>query len=94
MRKVKYKQRIKSSKKNSRHKTRNNYAIKNNDTRRNGTRKCKKGETDETIRIRKLTEFVEGHNQIYNLLNKKYKDIQSHFTCKKDDKKDDKKNDI
>jgi len=65
MRKVKYKQRTKSSKKNNRYKTRNNY------TRRNGTRKCKKGETDETIRIRKLTEFVKMQNQMYKLLEKK-----------------------
>ncbi len=88
MRKVKYKQKTKSSKKNTRHKTRNNYVIKNNDARRsNGTRKCKKGETDETIRIRKLTEFVEGHNQMYKLLNKKYEDIKSGLTDKKNHKK-------
>ncbi len=89
MRKVKYKQKTKSSKKNTRHKTRNNYAMKNNDARRsNRTRKCKKGETDETIRIRKLTEFVEGHNQMYKLLNKKYEDIKSGLTDKKNNKKE------
>lgn len=76
MRKVKYKQMTKSSKKNSRHNPRNN-----------GTRKCKKGETDETIRIRKLTEFVESHNKMYNLLDKKYEDIQSNFTYKKNGKR-------
>jgi len=82
MRKVKYKQRTKSSKKNSRHNSRNTSYRRNN-----GTRKCKKGETDETIRVRKLTEFFESNNKMYNLLDKKYEDIKSNFTYKKNGKR-------
>ena len=78
MHKVKYKQKTNSSKKN---KTR-----RRNNTRRKKNILCKKGQTDESIRIKKLTEFVELNNKMYDDLNKKYEELQT-----KNDKKYDKK---
>ena len=76
---LKYKQRNNSSKKNK--------TSKRNNTRRNKDHSlCKKGETDESIRIRKLTEFVELNNQMYDALNKKYEELQQTGNDKKNDK--------
>jgi hypothetical protein len=67
MHKMKYKQMNNSSKKSNRHQ------IKRNHTKTS----CKKGETDESIRIRKLSEFVKRNNQMYDAINKKYQELQS-----------------
>ena len=75
MHKVKYKQRTNSSKKNK--------TSRRNNTRRKKTVLCKKGETDESIRIRKLTEFIEQNNKMYDMLNKKYKELQQSKNDKK-----------
>jgi len=45
--------------------------VKNN-TRKNNP-KC---ETDESIRIRKLTQFVELNNKMYDELDKKIEDLK------------------